>query len=78
MGIFTDEYLRCDFSRYFDFGFTRKNLITKKGVFMFHPIVSPVIALIAGILILIFPELLNIVVAIYLIAIGIMGLIGHL
>jgi hypothetical protein len=43
---------------------------------MVHPIISPVIALIAGILILIFPQLLNLVVAIYLIVIGIMGIIG--
>lgn len=42
---------------------------------MIHPAISPVMALIAGILILIFPELLNIVVAIYLIIIGIMGLL---
>lgn len=41
---------------------------------MLHPMISPVIALIAGILILIFPEILAIVVAIYLIIIGIMGL----
>lgn len=43
---------------------------------MIHPVVTPVVALIAGILILIFPELLNIVVAIYLIAVGIMGILG--
>lgn len=43
---------------------------------MIHPVVTPIVALVAGILILIFPELLNLVVAIYLIAIGIMGLIG--
>jgi hypothetical protein len=43
---------------------------------MVHPIVSPVVALVAGILILIFPELLNLVVAIYLIAIGIVGIVG--
>lgn len=42
-----------------------------------HPIVAPVISLVCGILILIFPELLNLVVAIYLIVAGIMGLIGH-
>ncbi|HSW72113.1 MAG TPA: DUF3096 domain-containing protein [Chlamydiales bacterium] len=35
---------------------------------------SPIIALIAGILILIFPKLLNYVVAIYLILIGLVGL----
>lgn len=36
---------------------------------------QPLIALIAGILILIIPRLLNFIVAIYLIIIGIMGLI---
>lgn len=43
---------------------------------MIHPIATPVAAIVAGVLILIFPELLNIVVAIYLIAIGIIGVIG--
>jgi hypothetical protein len=41
-------------------------------------VVSPLIALIAGILILLMPRLLNYVVAIYLIAIGIIGLAHHL
>lgn len=36
---------------------------------------QPVLSLIAGILILIFPKLLNFIVAIYLIVIGIVGLI---
>lgn len=45
---------------------------------MIHPVVGPVVAIIAGILILIFPELLNIVVAIYLIAVGLIGLVGTL
>lgn len=45
---------------------------------MIHPIVSPVITLLAGILILIFPQILNLVVAIYLIIIGIMGIVGTL
>jgi hypothetical protein len=36
--------------------------------------IQPVVALVAGILILIMPRLLNYVVAIYLILIGIMGL----
>lgn len=40
-------------------------------------VLSPVIALIAGILILLMPRLLNYVVAIYLIAIGILGLVGN-
>jgi hypothetical protein len=42
-----------------------------------HPIIYPVFALIAGILILIFPPILNFIVAIYLILIGILGIIGH-
>lgn len=39
---------------------------------------QPLVALIAGILILIIPRLLNIVVAIYLIVIGVIGLAPHL
>ena len=35
---------------------------------------QPIVALIAGILILIIPRLLNIIVAIYLIFVGVMGL----
>jgi hypothetical protein len=38
--------------------------------------VGPLIALIAGILILIVPRLLNFIVALYLIIIGILGLLG--
>lgn len=38
---------------------------------------QPLIALIAGVLILIMPRLLNYIVAIYLIIIGLAGLIGH-
>lgn len=39
---------------------------------------QPLIALIAGVLILIMPRLLNYIVAIYLIIIGLAGLIGHM
>ncbi len=39
-------------------------------------IVQPLIALIAGILILIVPRLLNYVVALYLIVVGLVGLFG--
>lgn len=39
--------------------------------------VGPVIALIAGILILVMPRLLNYIVAIYLILIGLLGLFSH-
>jgi hypothetical protein len=40
-------------------------------------VVSPAVALIAGILILLMPRLLNYVVAIYLIVIGLIGLSSH-
>jgi Protein of unknown function (DUF3096) len=38
--------------------------------------IGPLVALIAGILILIVPRLLNYIVAIYLIVIGLLGLFG--
>ena len=38
--------------------------------------IGPIIALIAGILILVMPRLLNFIVAIYLIAIGVIGLLS--
>jgi hypothetical protein len=41
-----------------------------------HPYVGPLVALIAGILILAIPRLLNYIVAIYLIIIGVLGLFG--
>jgi hypothetical protein len=40
--------------------------------------VAPVIALIAGILILFMPKLLNYIVALYLIIIGVLGLVSGL
>jgi hypothetical protein len=40
--------------------------------------VAPVVALIAGILILFMPKLLNYIVALYLIIIGILGLVSGL
>ena len=42
----------------------------------YQPYLAPVVALIAGILILIQPALLSLIVAVYLIAIGILGLMG--
>jgi hypothetical protein len=39
--------------------------------------IGPLVALIAGILILIMPRLLNFIVAIYLIIIGVLGLAAH-
>lgn len=38
---------------------------------------TPILALLAGILILIFPKVLNIVVAVYLIIVGLIGLFGR-
>jgi hypothetical protein len=40
------------------------------------PHIGPVAALVAGILILVMPRLLNFIVAIYLIIIGLVGLLG--
>jgi len=37
---------------------------------------APLVSLLAGILILVMPRLLNYIVAIYLIVIGVMGLVG--
>jgi hypothetical protein len=39
--------------------------------------IGPLMALIAGILILVMPRLLNFIVAIYLILLGLLGLFGH-
>jgi hypothetical protein len=39
--------------------------------------VGPIVALIAGILILLIPRLLNFIIALYLIIIGILGLVGE-
>jgi hypothetical protein len=42
-----------------------------------HLVIGPIVALVAGILILVMPGLLRIVVAVYLIAIGVLGLLGN-
>jgi hypothetical protein len=39
--------------------------------------IGPIVALIAGILILVIPRLLNYIIALYLIVIGILGLVGE-
>jgi hypothetical protein len=39
--------------------------------------IAPLVALIAGILILFMPRLLNYIVAVYLILIGVLSLVGH-
>ena len=43
-----------------------------------HLTIGPLIALIAGILILVMPRLLNYIIALYLIIIGLFGLFGGL
>lgn len=48
-----------------------------KGISMnFNMSIAPLVSLIAGILILVMPKLLNYIVAIYLIVIGLLGLFG--
>ncbi|MGE5145290.1 MAG: DUF3096 domain-containing protein [Candidatus Eiseniibacteriota bacterium] len=45
---------------------------------MIHAVIlQPLAALVAGILILLMPRVLNYIVAIYLIVIGVVGLLGH-
>lgn len=41
-----------------------------------HLTIGPVVALIAGVLILVIPRLLNYIVALYLIIIGLLGVFG--
>jgi hypothetical protein len=41
-----------------------------------HLAIGPVVALLAGILILVMPSLLNLIVAIYLIIVGVTGLLN--
>ena len=50
---------------------------TRGGITIHYAMAGPFIALIAGILILIVPRLLNYVVAIYLILIGLIGIFGR-
>jgi len=56
---------------------TSANAQVRGGALTLHyATLSPIIALLAGILILMMPRLLNYVVAIYLILIGLIGLLG--
>ena len=43
---------------------------------MIHLGLTPLVSLLAGILILVMPRLLNFIVAVYLIVIGLIGLLG--
>jgi threonine/homoserine efflux transporter RhtA len=62
-------------SRFFD-GSLRTLSSLPRSAMNLHLTIGPIAALIAGILILLMPQLLNIIVAVYLIVIGVMGLIG--
>lgn len=42
-----------------------------------HLSIAPLVSLLAGVLILIMPRLLNYIVAVYLIVIGLLGLFGN-
>lgn len=53
----------------------QKLLIYEETMIVVHPIIYPIIALVAGVIILIFPTILNYVIAVYLIIIGILGII---
>ena len=43
-----------------------------------HPVLNSVVSLVAGILIFIFPELLNFIVAFYLILFGLLGIVARI
>lgn len=47
-----------------------------KGPMNIHLTVVPVVSLVAGLLILAMPKLLNYIIAVYLIAVGLFGLVG--
>ena len=56
---------------------TMPSMLGRKGVHMNISLsLAPLVSLIAGILILVVPRLLNYIVAIYLIVIGLLGLFG--
>ena len=46
------------------------------NIHLSHTMLTPVVSLIAGVLILVMPRLLNYIVALYLIVIGLIGLFG--
>jgi hypothetical protein len=50
---------------------------TRKTSMNLHLSIGPLVSLIAGILILVMPRLLNTIVAVYLIIIGLLGLFGR-
>jgi hypothetical protein len=49
---------------------------TEDPVIMLHPLLAPVTSIVAGVIVLIYPRILNYVVAIYLILTGVLGILG--
>lgn len=45
--------------------------------FTLHPLLAPIVSIIAGVIVLIYPRILNYVVAIYLILFGILELMNR-
>jgi hypothetical protein len=68
--------LENEFLKHKKNGFVIDKTLTPEGKMVVHPVLHPVVALLAGILILIFPAILNYIVAFYLIIIGVVGLFG--
>jgi len=68
--------LRCRFRRdgFVRFDFVAFTEMEKKSVTITLGHLQPIVALVAGVLILIMPRLLNYIVALYLILVGILGL----
>lgn len=52
------------------------HLMNKESTMNLNLSIGPLVSLIAGILILVMPKLLNYIVAVYLIVIGLLGLFG--
>jgi cobalamin synthase len=55
----------------------KRGTASKRERMNFHMTIGPVVSIIAGILILVMPRLLNYIVAIYLILIGLLELSGN-
>jgi hypothetical protein len=56
--------------------FARRAFHRKDASMNLHLGIGPLVSLLAGILILVMPRLLNYIVALYLIIIGVIGLVG--
>jgi len=68
--------LEFQFLKHKKIGFGIDKILTPEENMEIHPVLHPVISILAGVLILIFPALLNYIVAFYLIIAGIVGVVG--